>query len=42
MSRTASNLTALVFATVLTAMTFQQALIMPGAPRPAPTTDLLA
>lgn len=42
MTRTASNLTALVFAVVLTALTFQQALVMPGAPRPAPATALLA
>ena len=42
MTRTASNLTALVFAAVLTAVSFQQALVMPGAPRPAPTTELLA
>lgn len=42
MSRTVSNLTALAFAVVLTALTFQQALVTPGAPRPAPTTELLA
>jgi len=42
MSRTASNLTALVFAVVLTALTFQQALVMPGAERPAPVGYVLA
>jgi hypothetical protein len=42
MSRTASNFAALLFAVVLTGLTFQQALVMPGAPRPAPTTELLA
>jgi len=42
MSRTASNLTALVFALVLTTITFQQALVMPGAPRAAPASTILA
>ena len=42
MSRTASNLTALVFALVLTTITFQQALVMPGATRPAPVGAILA
>ena len=42
MSRTASNLTALVFALVLTTITFQQALVMPGVPRSAPTSAVLA
>jgi hypothetical protein len=42
MSRAASSLTALVFAVVLTGLTFQQALVVPGAPRPAPTIGLLA
>jgi hypothetical protein len=42
MSRTASNLTALVFALVLTTVTFQQALTMPGTARPAPASVILA
>ncbi len=42
MTRTASNLAALIFAIVLTAATFQQALVMPGAARPAPTGYVLA
>ncbi|MGX7951509.1 hypothetical protein ACWPM1_02980 [Tsuneonella sp. HG249] len=42
MSRTASNLTALVFALVLTGLTFQQTLVMPGATRPSPTGYVLA
>jgi hypothetical protein len=42
MSRTVSNLAALVFAVVLTAITFQQALLTPGAARPATTAYILA
>ena len=42
MTRTASNLTALIFAAVLTGLTFQQALVMPGTSRPALTTAILA
>lgn len=42
MSRTASNITALVFALALTTLTFQQALVMPAAPRPALAGVVLA
>jgi hypothetical protein len=42
MSRTTSNLAALVFALALTALTFQQVLVMPQAPRPALSGLVLA
>jgi hypothetical protein len=42
MTRTSSNLAAFVFAVVLTGLTFQQTLTVPGHDRPAPVRAILA
>ena len=42
MTRISSNLAAFVFAVVLTALTFQQTLTVPGHERPAPVGAIVA